>query len=387
MNLEVLTRYTPQRQQDINLVRLYLQVFTLSDMAVDRHNICSYHHAGERRPDQRIETTTWPRQEAITKSQQRLWTKYLSSTHLRYSTKWRSPVIDDIPLPTPILPTEHTTLISYLATLPRWYQRLLSHYYEQEATDLEVWRVFRSKQKITLSTDGSLLPTAGTFVWKMTTSTNTTLFLGSGPIDGPLELGSSTRSELGGFTGPLLLVTIIARFWGLRHKCKFRWLVDSKIALNKVVFVPRHDYRPTKQPDNHDYLSVIRELFNKLGRPVKAQWIRSHQDAKKDYKDLPPDAQHNVDADKLATYFHKRPRSTPSRTTAHLSTSKVSISINKVRYLGNIDAHLRFHINGSYLRTYLQDKHHHMMHGITPPGIESIFLLSDVISNVSRHTR
>ena len=152
-------------------------------------------------------------------------------------------------------------------------------------------------------------------------------------------------------------MTIIARFWGLRHKCKFRWLVDSKIALNKVVFVTHHDYRPTKQPDNHDYLSVIRELFNELGHPVKPQWIRSHQDAKKDYKDLPPDAQHNVDAIKLATDFHKRPWSIPSRTTAHLPTSKVSISINKVRYLGNIDAHLRFHINGSYLRTYLQDKH------------------------------
>jgi aspartate/methionine/tyrosine aminotransferase len=44
--------------------------------------------------------------------------------------------------------------------------------------------------------------------------------------------------------------------------------VDSKIALNKAVLVTRnkavfitfHDYRPTKQPDNHDYLVVIREF-------------------------------------------------------------------------------------------------------------------------------
>jgi hypothetical protein len=36
---------------------------------------------------------------------------------------------------------------------------------------------------------------------------------GSGPIDGPMEVGSSTRSELGGFTAPLLLATALARFW------------------------------------------------------------------------------------------------------------------------------------------------------------------------------
>jgi hypothetical protein len=103
--------------------------------------------------------------------------------------------------PTDIAPTQYPSLSAYLTSLPLWYRRLLFHY-EQDSSDLEIWRAFRSKRRLTIATDGSLLPKAGTFGWTITTSKNDTLFHGSGPIDGPIEIGSSTRSELGGFTGP-----------------------------------------------------------------------------------------------------------------------------------------------------------------------------------------
>jgi hypothetical protein len=183
------------------------------------------------------------------------------------------------------------------------------------------------------------------------------LFHGSGPIDGPIEIGSSTRSELGGFTGPLLLVTILARYWGLRHRCKFRWLVDSRVAINRVTFVTRKDFRPHTQPDNNDYLSVIADLHKELRRPITQVWIKSHQDDTTKHTSLSEDAKLNVDADKLATEFHKKPRAHPICSTAHLPTTKISISINKTRYFGNVDANLRFHINGGYLKNYLQTKH------------------------------
>ena len=220
-----------------------------------------------------------------------------------------------------------------------------------------MWKAFRSKQRLTIASDGSLLPAAGTFGWKITTSKHVTLFFGSGPIDGPIDIGSSTRSELGGFTGPLLLVTILARFWGLRHKCKFTWLVDSKVAINRVQLVTIKDYRPSKQPDNIDLLSTIRELHRELRRPLKAQWIKSHQDNDRDYDKLSPDAKLNVDADDLATKFHQRKRAKPLTKTAHIPATQVSISITKTRYYGNLDANLRFHINGGYLRNFLQTKH------------------------------
>lgn len=104
------------------------------------------------------------------------------------------------------------------------------------------------------------METAGTFGWKITTSKFKPLFKGSGPVDGPIEIGSSTRSELGGFTAPLLLVTMLARHWGLKHRCSFRWLADSRVAIDRVTIVTRQDHSPSKQPDNVDYVSVIRDL-------------------------------------------------------------------------------------------------------------------------------
>ena len=112
-----------------------------------------------------------------------------------------------------------------------------------------------------------------------------------------------------------------------------------------------------RQPDNIDLLSVIRDLNKELRCPLKAQWIKSHQDTSTTYDKLSIDAKLNVDADELATKAHKRPRSRPLWSTAHIPVTQVSISrINRVRYYGNLDANLRFHINcgQQYLRNYLQ---------------------------------
>jgi hypothetical protein len=150
---------------------------------------------------------------------------------------------------------------------------------------------------------------------------------------------------------------MIARHWGLRHRCKFKWLVDSKTAINRVVFTVSKDYRPTKQPNNVDLLSIIRELHQELRRPLKIQWIKSHQDNDTKYERLSPDAKINIDVDALATEQHNKPRSKPKIATPHIPSTKISITINKIRYASNIEDNLRFHINGGYLRKYLQQKH------------------------------
>ena len=77
----------------------------------------------------------------------------------------------------PTLPTAYDTLLAdYLKSLPTNQQRLL-HHYEQDATDVEIWNAFRSRQRLTIASDGSLLTTAGTFGWKLTTAKHATLFL------------------------------------------------------------------------------------------------------------------------------------------------------------------------------------------------------------------
>ena len=66
MNQTHLRSYTPLQQTDINLVRLHLQVITLSDLSTaDGKDINEFFLRGERTPQQPIRKTTWPRQEVL----------------------------------------------------------------------------------------------------------------------------------------------------------------------------------------------------------------------------------------------------------------------------------------------------------------------------------
>ncbi len=127
MSSPLLTHYTATQKTDINLVRLHLQVITLSDMlSPDGTNACPHHIMGLRRPHQVIRQKTWPRQDKVSPSQIKLWKRYISSAFLRYSNRWRqSPITNPLPISTQALPTEHPSLTTYLSTLPKWYRRLL----------------------------------------------------------------------------------------------------------------------------------------------------------------------------------------------------------------------------------------------------------------------
>jgi hypothetical protein len=211
---------------------------TLSDLSAgtDGRTICPFQYKSERPPDFQL-CRSWPRQVSPTPSQARLWSTYVSTSFLRYRLYWTSALGHRLPptssgstsnmLSTPSAPSEYPHLKSFLTAIPSFYRRLLSHY-DQCATDLEVWRAFRDKRsRLEIVTDGSLADGIGTFGWRLLRPPTLVLFQGSGPVNGPIELATSTRSELGGFAAPLLLVAAISKFWGLRHRCKFRWIVDS----------------------------------------------------------------------------------------------------------------------------------------------------------------
>jgi hypothetical protein len=87
--------------------------------------------------------------------------------------------------------------------------------YRQSAGDLQVWRAFRSRRRITMASDGGLKDRKGTFGWKIVdkgsgSAAAIPLFEGSGPVDGPFDVNSSTRSELGGLIAPILLCVSLA---------------------------------------------------------------------------------------------------------------------------------------------------------------------------------
>lgn len=84
MQQEHLMRYTPSQQRDINLVRIYLQVTTLSEMSdPERHNTIDLKYLDGRRPNNWVKDPRWPRQETPSPSQRRLWKRYIPSTYLR----------------------------------------------------------------------------------------------------------------------------------------------------------------------------------------------------------------------------------------------------------------------------------------------------------------
>jgi hypothetical protein len=379
MKPEALARYTPTQQRHINLVRLYIQALTLSDISTaDGTMIREDSLNGVRAPGQRIRTH-WPRQEMPTPSQRRLWKKYIVSNFIRYGRLWRiklGPTIPAerqimtknkptiVPLPESRNPddpsTTSTTLPQFISQLPRWHRRLLSHF-QQDATDVQVWRAFRSRRKITIASDGGLKHGIGTFGWKINDRTNTTLFSGSGPVDGPHDIGNSTRSELGGLTAPLMLCISLARFWGLAHRCRYKWLTDSKAAISRVSFITRHSYKPRQYPEDLDYITAIQEIHKSLGgrRLRQIKWIKEgHQDDQHDYEALSADAKLNVDTDVLASSYYWEGRgSKPTPGIPHLHEHQITIAINGIIYPSKIDEQIRFHINGSYLKGYLQTLH------------------------------
>ena len=227
MDPDLLLRFLPAQRRDINLVRLYLQASTLYDLSAgtDGKTICQYSYHGTR-SSTFAPKPHWPRQEPPTPSQVKLWQDYLDTHFLRYKLFWSKSLGDRIPqkpsrysdvFDTAQPAVSYRDLRTFLRALPPFYRRLLFHH-EQRATALEVFRAFRSKRRLEIVSDGSLASNIGTFGWHIIQAPSLILFEGTGPVDGIIESANSTRSELGGFAAPLLLVAAISRFWGLPHR-------------------------------------------------------------------------------------------------------------------------------------------------------------------------
>ena len=137
----------------------------------------------------------------------------------------------------------------------------------QVATDVQVWRAFRSKERLYIASDGGLYESQGTFGWVISTSKHV-LFQCGGPVDGPFDTSHSTRSELCGFASALLLIASLARNWGIRHRCSFRWISDSKSAILRVYKTNRREGVAGKQPYDSDILSMIRACLCEIQRVV-----------------------------------------------------------------------------------------------------------------------
>ena len=302
----------------------------------------------------------WPRQDQPTPFQRRLWKRYLRSSYLRYIPYWKRPPLQTKPqTPTqsePILYplTTSQTIHDYVRSLPKSQRRLLAEL-QQQATDRQVWRAFRSKAKLYIASDGGLDGNLGTHGWVLASKKHV-LFRCSGPVDG--DTATSTRSELAGCVSSLLIIHAIARMWGIRHRCSFYWLTDSRSAISRIQRNARRtSSKATKMPNDADLISLARTLLSEIRRPFTPVWIKGHQDSLQSYEQLPFQARLNIDADFLATRYRKRGRLRSSKYSDHQYGQQVSILINGVRITGQFDTNIRFHVNGYHLRQYMQTKH------------------------------
>jgi hypothetical protein len=204
------------------------------------------------------------------------------------------------------------------------------------ATDLEVWKAFRSKRRLEIITDGGLKNHNATFGWKIILPDRTVLFQGAGPADGPPKSESSTRSELFGFAAPMIVIVQLAKWWGLKHRCKFRWLVDISLVIKQVRDIRRKQKLPRYQPDNADVLTMLFHLLQECRHPMKIDWIKGHQDDFIPYDELSRDAQLNVEVGALATGYRDSGKSSRA-TLQHFYHIQVSVTVNRNRLPGKIE--------------------------------------------------
>lgn len=365
MQSQHLSRYTPRQQHDLNLVRIYLQVSTLADMTdADQPNRIQLPYLEGQRPREWEETMTWPRQSTPSHSQRRLWKRFIESSYLRYIPYWkqnplytasrtRSTFRESMEAP-PQTETCATKmpLLEYLKTLPRTQRRLVGDVV-QVADDVQVWRAFRSKERLFFATDGGLLGTHGTFGWVLTSSKHI-LFTCGGPVDGPRDTANSTRCELSGIASALLVIASISRNWGLPHRCTFRCITDSRAALSKIHKQIRRRHVDHRQPYDSDLLLLIRSLLIEIRRIVAFKWVKGHQDAIKSYDSLPRSVKLNIDADFIATRYRERGKLKSTPKVDHCLAQRVSISILGSRLTSQYDSCIRYHINGYHLKQYMQ---------------------------------
>jgi hypothetical protein len=83
--------------------------------------------------------------------------------------------------------------------------------------------------------------------------------------------------------------------------------------------------------------------------------VKGHQDNSEEYNKLSNDAKLNVKVDNLASaHLWSSPGCKPKARLPHLHKQQVPILINGHTHPSGIDKQLRWHINGSHLKAYLQ---------------------------------
>ena len=222
-----------------------------------------------------------------------------------------------------------------------------------------------AKKTFTCATDGGLKNGQGTFGW-VATGGKIHFLSGAGPVDGDPVTSSSTRSEWFGYASLLEALIMMDSMHnnGLllsgRRPTMHTWIDNKAVADHIFDMLKPHYTAKREYPHDADIISHIQWLWTQLPHySFTVGWVKSHQD--KDgtvpFHSLPRNAQLNVLADSLATYYFQhgkiRPRSQPH----FFPSAKVSLLVNKQRVTAQYSEVIRFHVNGTKHKRFLQSTH------------------------------
>ena len=263
---------------------------------------------------------------------------------------------------------EVESVAGYIKSLPKARQRLLarcntSHGMSVEEGLTNLKSMILSGKTINIATDGGLSDGQGTFGVVMADAQKD-LWESSGPVDGDCTTANSKRSELTGYASSLellLMLTTILRTTqpkGAPLQLQSLTWMDSSAAGKHLTNLLQKRQSKKKYPHDADLLAHINWLWLQLvGVSHNIKWVKSHQDKTRPFETLPRSAQLNIRADTLASQYRSDvpsvpqvPRSNPEKFPA----CPVYVVVNGQRATAYVKDTIRYHINGTQMRKYLQ---------------------------------
>jgi hypothetical protein len=201
----------------------------------------------------------------------------------------------------PLISESAATFSHWRDRLPPAEKRLLTFVtYLHVDAELQLLSHLESLTSILyIGTDGGRKEADGSFAWLICSTSREKLVCNSGPVDGWCKCQSSYRSELMALSSAILFLDEFCAFHELSVQCTFQILSDSTGAISAIEHI--RDLIPTRHyPDHADVVSTLKDAIHILAKSA-CQHVKSHQDDKKDFSDLPFPAQVNVLCDRMAT--------------------------------------------------------------------------------------
>jgi hypothetical protein len=259
-----------------------------------------------------------------------------------------------------ILPPPSTTLQQWCEHLPPAEKRILAfvtHLRADSETQI-TQHLTTSTATLYIGTDGGRKEGDGSFSWLICSSNREKLVCNSGTVDGWYKCQSSYRSELMALSSAMLFLDEFATFYELIVTCNIHCLVDSTGAISTIEHV--RDKLPTRHyPDHADIVSTLKDATQIISRST-CQHVKSHQDDKKDYSELPFYAQVNVLCDRMATRHmkvHSGGEWASQQNYLPTRNQPVVVSYMGQRIPSHYIKRLREAISSTTHRTYLQQRY------------------------------